>query len=81
MFAVRSVQRGGIFRTEFEALLARNLSPSLPVMRAIGVSEISAWLRGEISRADYESEIGFVKAELKRLDKPHWHEFLAAWNP
>lgn len=35
---------------EVEALLARNLDPSLPVMRAIGVPEISALLQGELSR-------------------------------
>ena len=35
---------------EVAALLARGLSPSLPVMRAIGVPEISAMLREEISR-------------------------------
>ncbi len=33
---------------EVEALLARELDPDLPVMRAIGVPEISAWLAGEI---------------------------------
>ncbi|UYV14689.1 tRNA (adenosine(37)-N6)-dimethylallyltransferase MiaA [Porphyrobacter sp. ULC335] len=33
---------------EVEALLARGLDPDLPVMRAIGVPEISAWLAGEI---------------------------------
>ncbi|BAV64137.1 tRNA (adenosine(37)-N6)-dimethylallyltransferase MiaA [Sphingobium cloacae] len=35
---------------EVEALLARNLSPDLPVMRAIGVREIAAWLGGGIDR-------------------------------
>jgi len=35
---------------EVEALLARNLDPDLPVMRAIGVPDIAAFLRGEISR-------------------------------
>lgn len=34
---------------EVEALLARNLNPNLPVMRAIGVREISAYLLGESS--------------------------------
>jgi tRNA dimethylallyltransferase len=34
---------------EVEALLARNLNPNLPVMRAIGVTEIGAYLRGERS--------------------------------
>lgn len=36
---------------EVEALLARDLPPDLPVMRAIGVPEIAAWLRGETDRA------------------------------
>jgi tRNA dimethylallyltransferase len=35
---------------EVEALLARNLSPSLPVMRAIGVREIANYLHGGVSR-------------------------------
>jgi len=34
---------------EVEALLARGLDPALPVMRAIGVAEIAAFLRGECS--------------------------------
>jgi tRNA dimethylallyltransferase len=37
---------------EVEVLLARGLPPSLPVMRAIGVPEIGAFLRGEISREE-----------------------------
>ena len=35
---------------EVQALLARNLDPRLPVMRAIGVREIGALLAGEIDR-------------------------------
>lgn len=37
---------------EVEALLARRLSPDLPVMRAIGVPEIAGWLSGALSRED-----------------------------
>lgn len=37
---------------EVEALLARTLDPTLPVMRAIGVPEIAGWLRGEWTRQD-----------------------------
>jgi tRNA dimethylallyltransferase len=37
---------------EVEALLARNLSPERPVMRAIGVREIAGWLAGEWSREE-----------------------------
>ena len=36
---------------EVEALLARELDPDLPVMRAIGVRELGALVRGETSRA------------------------------
>lgn len=35
---------------EVEALLARGLDPALPVMRAIGVREIAAYLDGELGR-------------------------------
>lgn len=41
-------QAGAI--AEVEDLLARNLPESLPVMRAIGVPEIAAFLRGEMSQ-------------------------------
>ena len=37
---------------EVEALIARNLDPSLPIMRAIGVPEISAFLAGSQSRKE-----------------------------
>ncbi len=37
---------------EVEALLARRLDPSLPVMRAIGVPEIAAYLAGTCGRDD-----------------------------
>ena len=34
---------------EVEQLMARRLDPALPVMKAVGVPELSAYLRGEIS--------------------------------
>lgn len=43
----RMLQLGAI--EEVRALLARNLDPALPVMRAIGVPEIAAYLRSECS--------------------------------
>ena len=42
------VEHGAI--EEVEALLKRGLDPKLPVMRAIGVREIAAFLNGEIDR-------------------------------
>jgi tRNA dimethylallyltransferase len=38
--------------SEVAALLARGLSPTLPVMRAIGVREMTAFLRDEIGRGE-----------------------------
>ena len=43
------VDKGAI--DEVRLLLDRNLDPSLPVMRAIGVRDIASFLRGEIDRA------------------------------
>ena len=43
----RMIDDGAV--AEVEALLARKLNPSLPVMRAIGVAEIAAHIRGEAS--------------------------------
>jgi tRNA dimethylallyltransferase len=37
---------------EVQALLARKLDPKLPVMRAIGVREIAAFLNGDIDRGE-----------------------------
>lgn len=42
-------------RDEVFALLARDLDPALPVMRTIGVPEIAAWVRGEVSREQAQS--------------------------
>jgi tRNA dimethylallyltransferase len=37
---------------EVRALLDRGLDPALPVMRAIGVREIAAWLDGDVTREE-----------------------------
>jgi tRNA dimethylallyltransferase len=37
---------------EVEALLALNLDPALPAMKALGVPELAAHLRGEIDREE-----------------------------
>ncbi len=46
-FAAMFAQGAG---EEVEALLARGLDAGLPIMRAIGVREIAAWLQGRLSR-------------------------------
>ncbi|MEY4239938.1 MAG: tRNA ((37)-N6)-dimethylallyltransferase MiaA [Pseudomonadota bacterium] len=44
------LERGAI--AEVETLLSRDLDPALPVMRAIGVPDIGAFLRGHCSRKE-----------------------------
>ena len=43
----RMVEHGAV--DEVKALLKRKLNPNLPVMRAIGVGELSAHLRGDLA--------------------------------
>lgn len=65
---------------EVEALLSRGLPESLPVMRAIGVPEIMAFLRGEMSReqamaAGQQATRNYAKRQytwLKNQNPGHW---------
>ncbi|MFN3456592.1 MAG: tRNA (adenosine(37)-N6)-dimethylallyltransferase MiaA [Novosphingobium sp.] len=65
---------------EVEALLSRGLPESLPVMRAIGVPEIAAFLRGEMSReqamaAGQQATRNYAKRQytwLKNQNPGHW---------
>jgi tRNA dimethylallyltransferase len=65
---------------EVKALLERGLDPRLPVMRAHGVREIAAWLRGEISR---EEAIRRAQQETRRYAKRQYtwlaHQMPANW--
>lgn len=65
---------------EVEALLARGLDPDLPAMRAIGVPQISAFLRGEISRADaLEAAQAATRQYAKRQYTWFRHQPPAGW--
>ena len=65
---------------EVEALVARGLDPALPVMRAIGVREIAAWLRGEWSR---DAMIAAAQQATRRYAKRQYtwfaHQHPADW--
>ena len=66
--------------SEVEALLARNLDPDLPAMRAIGVPQIAAFLRGEISRADaLEAAQAATRQYAKRQYTWFRHQPPAGW--
>jgi tRNA dimethylallyltransferase len=75
---------GGI--EEVEALLARRLSPSLPVMRAIGVPEIAALLAGRSTReqalaAGRQATRNYAKRQytwFRHQPPPHWPRWTQA---
>jgi tRNA dimethylallyltransferase len=66
---------------EVEALLARRLDPGLPVMRAIGVTQIARWLAGETSRdeaiaAGQQATRQYAKRQytwFRRQPPQEWH--------
>jgi tRNA dimethylallyltransferase len=70
---------------EVRSLIARNLDPALPVMRAIGVREIAALLAGELSREQaLEAGSTATRQYAKRQytwfanqPPPHWPRFRA----
>lgn len=64
------IEQGAI--GEVERLLARRLDPDLPVMRAIGVREIAAFLRGETSR---EAMIAAGRQATRRYAKRQYTWF------
>jgi len=75
----RMLDEGAI--EEVEALLARNLDPALPVMRAIGIPEITALLHGETTR---EEAIARGAQATRNYAKRQYtwarHQFPGDWN-
>jgi tRNA dimethylallyltransferase len=73
---------------EVEALLARGLDPELPVMRAIGVPEIAAWLAGEIEADDVvaagsQATRNYAKRQFtwfRRQPPPEWPRAHPDWE-
>ena len=71
---------------EVRALLARNLDSSLPVMRAIGVPQITAFLAGEIDRDEMvgrgqQATRNYAKRQytwFARQPPPEWPRFTQA---
>ena len=72
------LDRGAI--AEVEALLTRGLDPALPVMRAIGVSELASYLRGACSldqarAAGAQATRNYAKRQytwFRRQPPPEW---------
>jgi len=71
------IQGGAV--DEVGVLLARDLPPSLPAMKAVGVREIAAWLNGGMTEADAVSALkqatrNYAKRQLTwfRNQTPDW---------
>lgn len=65
---------------EAEALLARDLDPDLPVMRAIGVPQIAAYVRGDLTRAEaLETAQAATRQYAKRQFTWFRHQSPAEW--
>jgi tRNA dimethylallyltransferase len=66
---------------EIRALLDRGLDPALPVMRAIGVREIAAWLAGHVTR---EQAVAAGQQATRRYAKRQYtwfaHQPPASWS-
>jgi tRNA dimethylallyltransferase len=79
----RMLALGGV--EEVAALLARDLDPALPVMRAIGVPEIAGYLRGEwpldeASRRGAQATRNYAKRQftwLRHQPPPEWRRIEA----
>ncbi|MFZ5727955.1 MAG: tRNA (adenosine(37)-N6)-dimethylallyltransferase MiaA, partial [Pseudomonadota bacterium] len=70
---------------EADRLLARRLDPDLPAMKALGVREIAAWRRGELTK---DEALAAAQQETRRYAKrqatwfrnqtPDWPKITAA---
>jgi len=73
---------------EVEALMARGLDPALPAMKAVGVREIAAHLKGETTRdeaiaATRQATRNYAKRQLTwfRNQTPDWPRVRPGWAP
>ena len=79
------LEHGGI--AEAEAVLARNLDPALPVMRAIGVGELASYLRGACSLDEAramgaQATRNYAKRQytwFRRQPPPEWQR-IESWD-
>ena len=51
---------------EVETLLARDLDPALPAMKAVGVRELAVWITGEMTRATAVEALTLADPAVRR---------------
>ena len=64
---------------EVRALLARDLDPSLPLMKALGVAEIAGLLRGDISAEDALAKLQQNTRHYAKRQLTWFRNQAAAW--
>jgi tRNA dimethylallyltransferase len=65
---------------EVRALLALNLDPSLPAMKAIGVPEIAAMLNGDLSQADAIERAIIATRQYAKRQRTWFRSRMADWQ-
>lgn len=65
---------------EVEALLALRLDPSLPAMKAIGVADIAALLRGEVSRAEAVERAVIATRQYAKRQATWFRNRMGSWR-
>lgn len=65
---------------EVQDLLALNLDPKLPAMKAIGVREISAWLAGDLSREEMVERAVIATRQYAKRQRTWFRGRMADWT-
>ena len=65
---------------EVRALLDQGLDPALPVMKAIGVPEIAAFLRGEIDAATMTERAVIASRQYAKRQRTWFRNRMADWT-
>lgn len=65
---------------EVQDLLALNLDPRLPAMKAIGVREISAWLAGDLSREEMVERAVIATRQYAKRQRTWFRGRMADWT-
>lgn len=65
---------------EVKALLALDLDPSLPLMKAIGVREISSWLAGDISQNEAIEKAIIASRQYAKRQRTWFRRQMGDWE-
>ena len=76
---VRMLDEGAV--AEVEALLALDLDPGLPAMKAIGVREIADWLAGRIAREEMIERAVTATRQYAKRQRTWFRGRMGDWTP